>query len=88
MTWVILRNMKTAISIPDPVFKAAEQLAKRLGKSRSSLYTEAVSSYIGEHQSEGITQVLDEIYGNDGEESKLNSKLTELQMQSIPEESW
>ena len=80
--------MKTAISIPDPVFKAAEQLAKRLGKSRSSLYTEAVSSYIGEHQSEGITQALDEIYGNDGEESKLNSKLTELQMQSIPEESW
>jgi hypothetical protein len=27
--------MKTAVSIPDPVFEAAEDLAKRLGKSRS-----------------------------------------------------
>lgn len=81
-------NMKTAISIPDPVFKAAEQLAKRLGMSRSSLYTNAVSSYISEHRSEGITQVLDDIYGNGGEESSLSSELVELQMESLPEETW
>ena len=80
--------MKTAISIPDPLFKAAEQLAKRLGMSRSTLYTTAVSSYISEHQHEGITQALNELYGNGGEESRLNSELTELQMQSIPEEAW
>jgi metal-responsive CopG/Arc/MetJ family transcriptional regulator len=29
--------MKTAISIPDPLFEATEQLARRLGKSRSQL---------------------------------------------------
>ena len=79
--------MKTAISIPDPVFKAAEKLAKQLGKSRSSLYTEAVSSYINEHQKEGITQALDDIY-SESEASALSSDLSELQFLSIPEETW
>jgi len=78
--------MKTAISIPDPVFKAAEQLAKRLGKSRSSLYAEAVSSYIDEHQKEGVTEALDAIYGK--EDSRLGSDIVELQVESLPEESW
>jgi hypothetical protein len=36
MTWVIL-GMKTAISIPDQTFKAAETAARRLGISRSEL---------------------------------------------------
>ncbi|MCP4360992.1 MAG: ChpI protein, partial [Chloroflexi bacterium] len=29
--------MKTAISIPDPIFQAAEKYAKRMHKSRSQL---------------------------------------------------
>ena len=80
--------MKTAISIPDPVFKAAEKLAKRLGKSRSSLYAEAVSSYINEHQKEGITQALNDIYTKNDEASRLSSDLVELQFQSVSEETW
>ncbi|MFO8009655.1 MAG: hypothetical protein R6U89_02470 [Dehalococcoidia bacterium] len=80
--------MKTAISIPDPVFKAAEQLAKRLGKSRSSLYTEAISSYVYEHQNEGITEKLNEIYSKEEEEHSIDPDLVELQLQSITEEKW
>lgn len=38
ITNVILRAMKTAISIPDPIFEAAEGFARRLGMSRSELY--------------------------------------------------
>jgi metal-responsive CopG/Arc/MetJ family transcriptional regulator len=34
--------MKTAISIPDDVFAAAERLARRLKKSRSELYSRAL----------------------------------------------
>ena len=80
--------MKTAISIPDPVFKAAEQLAKRLGKSRSNLYAEAISSYVYEHQNEGITEALDEIYSEEEIEYKIAPDLVELQLQSITEEKW
>lgn len=80
--------MKTAISIPDRVFKAADQLAKRLGKSRSSLYTEAISSYVYEHQNEGITEILNEIYSKEEEEHRIDPDLVELQLQSITEEKW
>ena len=78
--------MKTAISIPDPIFKDAEELSKRLGMSRSQLYTTAVSSYVSEHQNKGITEALDEIYGTD--KGKLNSELLDLQLHSLPEETW
>lgn len=35
--------MKTAISIPDKVFRSADALARRLGISRSELYTTAIT---------------------------------------------
>jgi metal-responsive CopG/Arc/MetJ family transcriptional regulator len=38
--------MKTAVSIPDDVFQSAEQLARRLGMSRSELYVQALKSYL------------------------------------------
>ena len=37
--------MKTAVTIPDPLFKAADKLAKRLGVSRSELYARAIEQY-------------------------------------------
>ena len=80
--------MKTAISIPDHVFEAAEQLAKRLGVSRSELYAKAVSSYISEHQNEGITEALDKIYGPGEEKSRLDTEITKLQLKSLPKEVW
>ncbi len=86
ITRVILVSMKTAISIPDHVFKSAEQLAKRLGKSRSSLYAEAVSSYVDEHQKDGVTEALNSIYEN--EESRLNAEIADIQAESITEEIW
>lgn len=57
--------MKTAISIPDEVFKRAEKLARRLGISRSQLYSQAVEKYVNKHRPEAITnamnRVLDEV---------------------------
>ena len=41
--------MKIAVSIPDPVFKAAERLAKRLGVSRSELYARAIDEFNRNH---------------------------------------
>ena len=41
--------MKTAISIPDPLFKEAERLTKRLRIPRSQLYARALEDYIQRH---------------------------------------
>ncbi|MBM3131672.1 MAG: ChpI protein [Chloroflexi bacterium] len=80
--------MKTAISIPDPIFQEAEQLSKRLGISRSQLYASAVSSYISELQKKGITEALDQVYGAEQEGSKLDPELLRLQLNSLPDEKW
>jgi metal-responsive CopG/Arc/MetJ family transcriptional regulator len=80
--------MKTAISIPDPVFEAAERLAERLGKSRSQLYTEAIGQYIKQHRSEGVTERLNAIYGTEPGLSKLDPVLEALQWRSLPKEEW
>jgi metal-responsive CopG/Arc/MetJ family transcriptional regulator len=47
--------MKTAVSIPDPIFETADQLAKELGISRSELYARALEDLIRNRQREHIT---------------------------------
>ena len=51
-------GMKTAVSIPDPVFRAGELLAKRLKMPRSRLYALALTDYIERHADENITRRL------------------------------
>ena len=81
--------MKTAISIPDDVFKDAEQAAKKLGVSRSELYASAVAEFIERYRREGITEKLDEIYGvEEGAESSLDSNLGTLQLETLAKEDW
>jgi predicted transcriptional regulator len=53
--------MKTAISLPDSIFRDAERLAKRLKKSRSELYKEAVAEYVARHEPEAVTEALNEL---------------------------
>jgi hypothetical protein len=50
--------MKTAISIPDPVFADAERLARRSGKSRSQLYSEALQEYVARHAPDDVTEAM------------------------------
>ncbi|MDX2504733.1 MAG: hypothetical protein QNL62_09690 [Gammaproteobacteria bacterium] len=78
--------MKTAISIPDPIFQAAEGLAQRMGMSRSQLYAEAVAEYMESHKNQNVTEILNRIYEN--ESSSLDEELYSLQSQSIPKEDW
>jgi len=53
--------MKTAISIPDEVYAGAEQLARKLRKSRSQLYAEAVAEYLARHDPEAITEAMNRV---------------------------
>ena len=53
--------MKTAISIPDKVYSDAERLCRRLKKSRSLVYTEAVTEYIARHDPEAVTEAMNRV---------------------------
>ncbi len=87
-TGFILRPMKTAISIPDETFEAAERVAKRLGVTRSELYATAVREFIERRKHEGITERLDAVFGDDPEASELDERLQALQAASLDEEDW
>lgn len=76
-------SMKTAISIPDRVFRSAEQLAERLGVSRSELYSKALAALVDEHQDNLITSRLSEIYGPGREDSSLDPELALLQQRTL-----
>jgi metal-responsive CopG/Arc/MetJ family transcriptional regulator len=53
--------MKTAVSVPDAIFKKAERLARRLRKSRSQLYSEAVAEYVRRHDPDAITTQMNQV---------------------------
>ena len=86
ITKAILRPMKTAVSIPAPVFHAAEALAGRLGMSRSQLFREALEAYISAHDDENVRESLDDVYST--EPSELDGVLSRLQLASLPDEDW
>ena len=53
--------MKTAVSIPDPIFERGEKLARRLSKSRSQLYAEALAEYVTRHDPETVVERLNAV---------------------------
>jgi metal-responsive CopG/Arc/MetJ family transcriptional regulator len=57
--------MKTAISLPDDLFEAAEALAKKLGTTRSGLVREALAEYVAKHRHAKITERLNAVYARD-----------------------
>jgi hypothetical protein len=65
--------MKTAISIPDNLFDAAEKLARRLKISRSELYQRAVTHFLEQQGGDVVREALDRVYAK-----KTNRELDPL----------
>lgn len=78
--------MKTAISIPNDTFDAAEHFASGAGMSRSELYTKAVREYIDKHRYIDITKALNKIYAKSN--SNLDNELHSMQTNSLQKEEW
>ena len=79
--------MKTAVSIPDRLFRAAEQLAARWGISRSELYAKALDALVDKHSDDAVTSSLNEIYGPAREDSSLDPSLAALQQRMLKRNS-
>jgi len=60
--------MKVAVSIPDAVFAEAEALAKRLKTSRSEIFSRALGEFIGHHAPERVTDLMNKVVHEVGEE--------------------
>jgi len=78
--------MKTAISLPDPLFQAAEQFAQEQGLSRSELYARAIQLYLQTHRYHGITDALNQVY--EAESSTLDPAIAAAQAHILPRDDW
>jgi len=78
--------MKVAISLPDPLFDAAERLAEKLEKSRSALYSEAIAAFVERHDEASITAALDAIYEQHA--STVDDALARAQLATSADEAW
>ena len=78
--------MKTAISLPDQLFRSGDALAKRLGVSRSELYARALAEYLAKNRGDRITDRLNAIAA--AEETRLEPALAAAQVRALPREAW
>ena len=79
--------MKTAISIPDDVFRAADAAARAGGMSRSQLFVEAVKLFLQRRGDRGITEQLDEVYAKSS--SQVDSVLSRMQIAAtVARDEW
>jgi hypothetical protein len=68
------------------VFREAEQLARKLGMSRSKLYTTALAAFLDAHRRDDVTARLNQVYAR--ESSTVDPVLAEIQAASIEHEDW
>src|SRR5215469_8035645 len=51
-------GMKTAVSIPEELFKGAERLARKTKRSRSRLFSDALKEYLARHTPDSVTEAM------------------------------
>ncbi len=61
-------SMKTAVSIPDDLFAAAQKLAQRTRRSRSRVFSDALKEYVARHAPDDVTDAMDRVCAEIGGE--------------------
>jgi metal-responsive CopG/Arc/MetJ family transcriptional regulator len=79
-------GMKTAVSLPDELFRKAELTARRLRLSRSELYAKAITLFVNGQGTDGITERLNDVYSR--HTAKVNSRLHGAQLKSLEKDAW
>ena len=75
--------MKTAISIPDDLFSAADNLAEKMGLSRSQLYQHAIRQFLVQQGQDAVTNALNKVYSEQENSGKLDPVIGFMQGASL-----
>jgi hypothetical protein len=78
--------VKTAISVPDPLFEEGERLAAELRISRSALYTRALRELLLRLRSDEIRESYDRAYGD--ADPELERALRAAARRTLEREAW
>jgi predicted transcriptional regulator len=78
--------MKTAVSLPDDLFRLADAAARRLRVSRSKLYATAISEFLNRQQGNAVTERLNEVYSR--RPATVDRAFDRAQLRSVNKDSW
>jgi len=57
-----MSTVKTAISLPAPLFEKADAFARQQNISRSQLFARAVEEFLRRHESQALLEALNRVY--------------------------
>lgn len=80
------RTVKTAVSVPDPLFRRAEAEARRMRVSRSQLYATALAEFLEKRDDDAITEQLNKVYSR--LDATVDPVLERMQFASLPKDNW
>jgi metal-responsive CopG/Arc/MetJ family transcriptional regulator len=78
--------VKVAVSIPDPIFREAERVSRRMRVPRSQLYARALEAYVRDQSSEEITRRLNDVYRRIS--SRIDPEAEAVSLAVLRRESW
>ena len=78
--------MKTAISIPDPLFQRAEKFARSRRVSRSQLFADALREYLERHDPDAITAQMNAVCSE--VDTRLAPELSEAARRALERNEW
>jgi predicted transcriptional regulator len=78
--------MKTAVSLPDDLFRRAESTARHLRISRSGLYAKAIAEFLERQHANAITERLNEVYSR--RPARVDSGLHRAQLKLLEKDAW
>ena len=79
-------GMKTAVSLPEKIFREAERFARRVRKTRSRLYADAIAEYLARHAPNDVTETLNQVADRlGGTKDQFRTKATRA---VLAKESW
>jgi metal-responsive CopG/Arc/MetJ family transcriptional regulator len=78
--------MKTAVSLPNDLFRRAEVAAKKLRISRSALYAQAISDFLAHSDPELVTERLNALYSPTP--ARIDPDIMRAQIRSLKNVEW
>jgi len=78
--------MKTALSIPDGLFKKGEKAARKLKLSRSALYSRALEEFLDRRDEEAIIAQINKV--SDEVDTSIDPAIIRAQVASFPRDQW
>jgi metal-responsive CopG/Arc/MetJ family transcriptional regulator len=80
--------MKTAISLPDDLFRAVERLVRLRKRYRSEVYADALREYVARHSQDEVTESLNEALVEIGDSPEDEKFLSAASRRTLSKTAW